>query len=203
MSKDTAAVLELPRDQYEDDASLREARALYFQRNGFGPDGGYAKKAEVVKIGPLPFVVPNPAARVAALRYHDLHHVLTGYRTDWRGEFEIACYELASGCGRLWFAWLINWAGAGGALLLPRRGVRAWARGRISGGLYHQPYHDALLDRTVGDVRGALRLNENVEPSQRDWMAFLFAAVTGAVVGIAVHVLPLIALVAFIRWLVT
>ena len=39
--------------------------------------------------GPVRFAFPNTAGRVRAVRYHDLHHVVTGYATDWTGEAEI------------------------------------------------------------------------------------------------------------------
>jgi hypothetical protein len=189
-----------PRDEYPDDLTLRDARARYFAANGFGGDGGYAKKVEVVKLGPIPILIPNVAGRVAALQYHDLHHVLTGYRTDLSGEFEIAAFELAAGCGRLWFAWLINLSGLPAALLLPHRAARAWARGRRSGGLYRGRVDDALLDRTVGEVRDRLRLRDEPEPTARDWLGLLATTAVGMLVGGAIYLGPLAAIVALVWW---
>lgn len=40
------------------------------------------------KLGPIPFPFPNTKARVAALAYHDFHHILTGYDTDIRGKLD-------------------------------------------------------------------------------------------------------------------
>jgi hypothetical protein len=40
-------------------------------------------------VGPLAFKIPNTPSRKRAVRYHDLHHTLTGYRTDFRRECEI------------------------------------------------------------------------------------------------------------------
>ncbi len=56
------------------ETTLAAARAIYWQDNHFGEDGGD--------------------------RIHDLHHVLTGYATTWTGEAEIAAWALASGCVR-------------------------------------------------------------------------------------------------------
>ena len=179
--------------------TLREARSRYFEANGFGADGGYSKKFDVIKLGWVPMLIPNPPARVAALQYH-LHHVVTGYGTDWRGEFEIACFELAAGCGRLWFAWAINLAGAGGALLLPSRAIRAWARGRHSRGLYRRVCDDALLERTVGDVRRELGLEGEVEPTLRDRIAFAATALLGLVFGAVVYVGPPALIVGLAVW---
>src|SRR5690349_9357412 len=86
---------------YEPMMSLFEARARYFADNSFGDDGGYsARWVTIFKLGPLSLGFPNTASRIAAVRYHDLHHLVTGYDTDVMGEAEIAAWELASGCER-------------------------------------------------------------------------------------------------------
>ena len=81
--------------------TLRDARRIYFHANGFGEEGGYDDAWVDFKLGPIPMPFPNPPARVRAVKYHDLHHVLTDYDTDTIGEFEIAAWEVAAGCGRL------------------------------------------------------------------------------------------------------
>ena len=81
------------RSTYDDALSLREARATYFRDNAFGDDGGYGKKWVHVQLGPLPFAFPNTPARVRAVKYHDLHHVVTGYPTDVVGEAEIGFWH--------------------------------------------------------------------------------------------------------------
>jgi len=155
--------------QYRDDELLRDARLRYWQANGFGDDGGYSKKWEVLKLGPLPFPIPNGAARRDAIRYHDLNHVITGYDTDLQGETEIAAWELASGCGNKWAAWLLNLQ----ALLMcpawPKRTLRAWARGRRSKSLYSDGFSEATLDQTVGELRERLDIPPaETEPNSAD-----------------------------------
>src|SRR5262249_54266001 len=106
---------------YDPSLTLRAARAAFFEANGFGADGGYSAKWVDFKLGPIPMAFPNTASRVRAVRYHDLHHVLTGYATDLRGEFEISAWELGAGCKDFWMAWQLNLAGlAGGMLMIPR-----------------------------------------------------------------------------------
>jgi hypothetical protein len=92
---------------YPDGLTVREARARYFAANGFG-EGGYDARWVKLQAGPLPLYFPNTAARVAAVRFHDLHHVVTGYDTTWTGEAEIGAWEVASGCARHYVAWLLN-----------------------------------------------------------------------------------------------
>src|SRR5580704_1983924 len=119
--------------RYPEDASLRDARRIYFDANGFGDDGGYGSKWVDFKLGKIPFPVPNAPSRVRAVRFHDLHHVLTGYETTTIGEFEISAWEIAAGCKGFAAAWALNLSGMfAGVLVAPRRVFRAFARGRKS-----------------------------------------------------------------------
>ncbi len=156
-----------------EEATIRQARAEYFRRAGFPSDGGYCERWVVLRIGRVPiFAFPNTDARRRSVRLHDIHHVLTGYDTSWTGESEIAAWELASGCRRHWVAWVLN-AGAMviGFVIAPRRTWRAFARGRRSGNLYGGAFREALLDRTVGDLRkeigiSPLRLRSGLRSGQ-------------------------------------
>jgi hypothetical protein len=106
----------------------------------------------------------NSRGRRRAVRFHDLHHVLTGYRTTFRGECEIGGWELSSGCADHWAAWFLNLGVFGaGMLCAPLDVWRAFQRGRDSGNLYRATFDDALLARRLGDVRGQLRLGEKTK----------------------------------------
>jgi len=139
--------------------TLADARADYYERNHFGADGGDSLAWVPVQIVGLTFKIPNTAGRKRAVRIHDLHHVLTGYQTDLRGEAEIGAWELASGCLRWPAAQILN-TGAMmmGMLIAPRRTVRAWARGRATKNLYALDAVDHLLPRTVAEMRDELAL---------------------------------------------
>lgn len=150
------------RDHYDESLSLRDAVAAYFAANRFGADGGYGDKWVKLKLGPLGLYMPNTAARVAAVRFHDLHHIVTGYRTDWRGEFEISAWELAAGCGRFYAAWWLNLGGLNaGMLVCPRRTLAAFRLGLRSRSLYGESYNAELLARSVKDARAAMGLTLN------------------------------------------
>src|SRR5688500_885517 len=141
---------------YDADQTMREARARYFEVNRFGADGGYADAWVDFKLGPLPLPFPNTPGRVRAVRYHDLHHVLTGYDTDIIGEFEISAWEIAAGCKGYLVAWQLNLGGMfAGLLVAPRRMASAFLRGRSSESLYDQPL-EALLDATVAATRAKM-----------------------------------------------
>jgi hypothetical protein len=96
---------------------------------------------------------------VRAVKFHDLHHVLTEYPTTWRGEAEIGAWEVASGCARHYPAWVLNLEALAIGLVIHPRGVfRAFVRGRRSRNLYRRRFDDALLAARVGDVREQLSI---------------------------------------------
>jgi len=143
----------------DDRLTLRDARAAYFAANGLG-DGGYDSLVVKLMAGPLPLYLPNTAARVRSVRYHDLHHVVTGYGTSWTGEAEIAAWEIATGCADHAAAWVLNLgAMAIGLEIAPRATFRAFRRGRRSRNLYREPFGERLLDETVGALRRRLALD--------------------------------------------
>jgi hypothetical protein len=169
---------------YQPAMTLREARKKYFSLNNFGDDGGYKDKWVKIKIGPIPIFFPNIPSRASAVRYHDLHHILTEYETTLEGEAEIAAWEVATGELPNMAGWFLDLGGfAYGLLLCPRRIWRAFLRGRRSRSLYPTPFTDELLERKVGEVRGALKLDQDSSPARlSERVAFLkWAAVSGAV----------------------
>lgn len=178
---------------YEDHETLREARVRYFRDNGFGEDGGYGDAWVDFAIGPIPLPFPNTAGRVRAVRYHDLHHVLTGYTTDTRGELDISAWEVGAGCGRFATAWAINLSGlAAGLVSGPSRTFRAFVRGRRSRSLYREPF-EPLLELRV-DVARVRHVGEEATVRIDDVLAFVLASVVGTLVGLAfaAMVLPLV-----------
>lgn len=178
---------------YAPEQTMRAARARYFEVNHFGDDGGYADKWVDFKLGPLPLPFPNTPARVRAVRYHDLHHVLTGYDTDTLGEFEISAWEIAAGCKGYVAAWQLNLGGMfAGFVSAPRRTVRAFLRGRESRTLYDEPF-EALLDETVGAVRARTGVERPARSMGfRDALLFGLALLAGALT--AFITLPLVLL---------
>ncbi len=140
--------------------TLREARRRFFAESGFEPDGGYDEPWQDVAFGAVPYSVPNPRARGAALQVHDLHHPLTGYAADWEGEAQISAWELGSGGGgRYPYAWFIALFGLlTGLLGLPRATWHAFVRGRSSRNLYGAADPLSNLDRTMSEVRSELAI---------------------------------------------
>jgi hypothetical protein len=174
--------------EYDRGQTLREARERYFAAAGLG-SGGYDQKWVPLAMGPLRFAIPNTAGRVHAVRYHDLHHVVTGYGTDWTGEGEIGAWEVASGCRDLLAAWVLNLYAMQLALFFAPRAVwRAFVRGRHSRNLYAEPWSEALLEESVAGMQSRLGLASG--PSQASlgdrlsfasWSAIALALATATV----------------------
>ncbi len=187
---------------YDETLSLRQARAIYFRDNDFGDDGGYAKKWVTLELGPLPFAFPNSAARVRAVRYHDLHHVVTGYDTTVVGEAEIGAWEIGSGCADHLAAWVLNLyamvlgfgAGAVGAVW------RAFVLGRRTRNLYRATFDEALLDAPVGQVRARLGFDDPLAPADfADRLAFTAWSAVALTLWLATAALLVAPLVILVR----
>jgi len=178
---------------YEDAQSMFDARQRYFASNGF--DGTYSERWVKLKAGPIALYFPNAPGRVRAVKLHDLHHIATGYNTTWAGEAEIGAWEIAGGCGRFVWAWALNLpAIALGLAIAPRAVVHAFVRGRHSRNLYHAEgeFREALLRRSVGDVRHSLELDQTIPPMRS---ADVLALVMWATASLAFSLGPLAAIV--------
>ena len=184
--------------------TLGAARADYYRANGFGDDGGDSLDWVPIKALGLTFKIPNTEGRKRAVRIHDLHHVVTGYQTDFRGEAEIGAWELASGCLRWPAATVLNlMAVAIGIVIAPRRIARAWARGRRTGNLYGEDGVEHLLPRQVGEVRTKLGLDRAPGRARlRDVLAVFALGLPMLAVMAAVTIGPLVGIAALIHALV-
>jgi hypothetical protein len=186
--------------KYNPELTLRDARERYFALNNF-PGGGYEDRWVKVRVGAFPLWFPNVPSRKRAVRYHDLHHILTEYETTWRGEAEIGAWEVATGGAGAAVGWLLDLlAFAVGLVINPRGVYRAFVRGRHSANLFRAEFDDALLAREVGATRSELRLNDNVRASASDRAAFVAWSLASVVVYLA-SVAALLAPLVVASWL--
>lgn len=179
---------------YSDTMTMRDARKVYFDVNGFGETGGYDDPWVDFKLGPIPMPFPNTKGRIDAVRYHDLHHLLTGYETDIVGEFEISAWEIAAGCKGYGAAWALNLGGiAGGLFRAPGRVFAAFVRGRRHRTIYGEDL-DQVLDLTVAEARARFTRSTSTKATIADALLFALAAATGMIVGLMLFalVLPLV-----------
>ena len=145
---------------YNENILVKEALSQMFERFNI-PADAYTAKSFIIRVGKIPIHVPNSAARVKIARYHDIHHILTGYPANWRGEAEIGAWEIATGCRTSFVAWFLN-TGAVivGLFTHPKAVIKAFQRGRKTRtNLYHDFEYAQLLNMTIKEVRDKIGLS--------------------------------------------
>lgn len=186
--------------------AMREAKRATFARFGIPEDGGDSEAWVDFKLGPLPMPFPNTDARRRAVKLHDLHHVLTGYRMDIIGEFEISAWEIAAGCGSYAVPWLLNLMGTtAGLVSAPLRTMRAFWRGARSRSLYTTLSHDEVIDLPLEEVRrrlGIAPLEQHVSPRLKDVLQLAASSVAGLALGLVLLAIILTP-VTLVAWLWT
>jgi hypothetical protein len=137
---------------------VREARDIYLAENGFTADSYTSPTAEGALFR-MKFSVPNPPAHQRAIRFHDLHHVATGYGTDHAGEAELSAWQARRGLlqAGLYVTSIVLaniFVGLGAA---PARTIAALRGAQGARSLFSMEVdYDRLLDSTVGELRVSL-----------------------------------------------
>src|SRR5579864_4940478 len=135
---------------------MEQASKHFLAANGFRVED-YTAPTYTVKLWRLPLKFPNTKAHQWATPLHDLHHILTGYRTDWIGEAEVAAWELRAGCKTLVVYWLDLSGAAIGLFISPLRVWRAFRSAKGQHTLYRNPgLCESMMHTTVGEVRSRL-----------------------------------------------
>lgn len=147
------------------ETTVRNELSSFYRDNGFGEDGGKQLKFAKIKMGWFSFYIPNTESRKKALFFHDVHHLATGYGTDLCGEAEISAWEIGSGCGNFWAAWVLDSFGLiMGIFIAPRRTWRAFWLGRKCRNLYHGLMaKEEIMGANLNDIRILIGF-----PSQHD-----------------------------------
>jgi hypothetical protein len=141
---------------YPDTFTMQEAHERFLASNGFRIED-YSAPTYTVKFWRLPVKLPNTKGHQWATPLHDLHHLLTGFRTDWIGEAEIAAWDLRAGCKTLVVYWLDLSGAAVGLFISPQRVWRAFRAAKGHRTLYRDPtLCESMNHMTVGEVRARL-----------------------------------------------
>lgn len=146
-------------ETYDENLPVRLLLPELFRRFNI-PQNAYTSKTFVIKVGPLPLHFPNSRSRVKVARFHDLHHLLTGYPANWVGEAEIGAWEIATGCRQYFIAWFLNFgAMIVGLFLQPGKVIRAFERGRkTKKNLYYDFDYEELLEKRLPEIRTMIGL---------------------------------------------
>jgi len=131
------------------------ARDKYLSENGFSTNT-YDDPWNEVSFLSFAFKLPNPPSRRRAIRFHDLHHVATGFGTDLIGEAEISAWELRRGVRGVgpYVSLLIVQLALLGLVIAPRRTLAAWRASNNRFSLFHEKKsYEELLTMSVGELR--------------------------------------------------
>lgn len=141
-------------------STVRAGRDAYLAENGFTL-ASYDEAWVKVAFPGITITIPNTRKRQRAVRWHDLHHVLTRYGTDNAGEGEISAWELRRGLRGLgiYVSAIVLGGTALGLLIAPRRTLQAWRdSGRGQANLFNRDLaeYERVLDLTIGELREQL-----------------------------------------------
>ena len=179
--------------------TVQQALSTFFEKNNLGEDGGLNKSWAWLKMGRFYIPFPNPASRKKALMFHDIHHIVTGYESNWRGEVAISAWEVSGGCGEYGAAWVLDlWGFSLGLLVFQQRTFRAFIRGQRTRNLYHHTFtHEQVLGMKIEEVQTALKLNQPNDQlaTAKEILAFMQWAIIAAVFGFITFVAPYVLLI--------
>jgi len=186
---------------YETSRTVHESLELYFVKENLGKDGGLNEAWGKIKVWKFYIPIPNTKARKKALVFHDIHHIVTGYDGDWRGEVSIGAWEIASGCGEYYVAWYLNLGAMGvGLFIYPRSVFNAFIRGRRTENLYHHTIsQEQAGSMQVGELQKKLKLDISMD--NKVSLGELLSFISWSAAALIVTFAPWILLVFILKWL--
>ncbi|MDH3747640.1 MAG: hypothetical protein OER97_05495 [Gammaproteobacteria bacterium] len=134
--------------------SLNTALQDFYREHGFGDVLGARPKTVRVYTGCLLVPLPNIETRYRYLKYHDLHHLVTGYSVGRIGEGQISAWELGTGSMRKSpILGLMNLIALSTGWVLDRQKMwAAFCRGRRSRNLYSAKRRSQVDDGTWSTI---------------------------------------------------
>jgi hypothetical protein len=141
--------------------AIEEELKAFHQNCGFGDALGSRPRTVPVYTGCILVPLPNIETRRRFLKYHDIHHLVTGYSVGRIGEGELSAWEL--GAGSAFISPTIETmnliALSTGLVLKPTRMWRAFKRGCRSFTLYpelRRAQVDSGCWASTGHIRGQI-----------------------------------------------
>ena len=182
-----------------EDKTLKALLPGFYKEYNLGDEGGKNSSSVRVELTKKIIIyIPNFEARRRAVIKHDIHHIVTGYRSTFKGETEIGAWEIGSGCRGYWAAWVLNASGVMTGIVFNLWGVlKAFARGRRTKNLYYDNIStEEALNMKVSELEKRLFLKKypkNTRPSFVDFILFAVFAFFGLIYSIlSILLLPFI-----------
>jgi hypothetical protein len=180
-------------------STVQQALTAYFKAYDLGDEGGLNRRWGKIRVWKFYVPIPNTAARRKALVFHDIHHIVTGYGGNWKGEVSISAWEIASGCGKYYAAWILDLWGMGiGLVIYPKNVYRAFVRGLRTKNLYINTIpQDEALGMPIPELKKKLLLDhEHTEPaSLKEIFSFIRWSAAGTVAYAVPFVIPYVLLI--------
>lgn len=156
----------------KENRTLKQALDQHLKKLGT-TEASYTDRWYWMRIPPFSIPVFNFKARQKGIKFHDLHHVLTGYKPNFLGEAEISAWEMASGWGNHPFAiFYALLAIPTGMLISPRAVLKAFLKGKRNKNLYQEKELNSWMELTVEQARKKLKIDgrTNLKGNWKDYL---------------------------------
>lgn len=181
--------------------TTQEALIGFYKFNQLNLSDDFKSHCVRVYIGCILAPVPNIKARKKYLKFHDLHHIMTGYGIDRIGESEISAWELGSRSCRKPIISVMNlFALSTGFILSPSKIINAFYRGCRSKNLYYlsdnmqeKEVDNLNLDKVAGTHLDIKPKISNLWLRQMELVGYLFISL---IIHIAMLILGKLLLIA-------
>jgi hypothetical protein len=181
---------------YTSRQTIKEALTIFFEKYQLGPDGGMSDRWVKLRLGKFYIPFPNTDSRRRALMFHDIHHIATGYQSNWKGECEIGAWEVSTGCGSYTAAWVLDLGVfALGLFIFPAATFKAFIKGQRTLNFYRNSYtREQLMDLDIEQVQTILKLNSASDASASgvEVFAFLWWSVVASAFSFTFFIAPYI-----------
>jgi len=140
--------------------TLKEDLDEYMKSYGFDQIENSNKWASASLGTPFKVRFPNLKARKAAVIFHDINHVVTGFKAQtFVGEIQAAYFEVFSGCGKYWFAWFINSLALPFGIFVPHKVFEAIKLAKkVNSNAYYADL-DQILAMSTDEVRALWQID--------------------------------------------
>ena len=172
----------------------RDLLPAFYRQYQLGDDGGQSSshvRIELTKKISLYF--PNFEARRKAIFKHDVHHMVTGYTSTFKGETEIGAWEIGSGCRHYWAAFVLDIAAiTPGTVINPGGVYKAFVRGRRTKNLYADSFTDEqVMDMPLAEIKKELLLTDYTGKTKGNLLDLLLFALL-LILGVIYSVLSVL-----------
>lgn len=173
--------------------NLNLALKKFYEESGFEEDTGKRPAFVDVFVGCLLIPLPNVETRRKYLKFHDLHHVITGFSASQAGEGEVSAWELGTGSLLHPILMFMNLIAISTALaIIPKRVFSAYLLGCKSKNLYCPKVRRRIESGELNDTEQLK--NEFVNCRCSDgWIALkMVPFVLFATLSVVIHILLVI-----------